>query len=561
MSDDSPVSPDNQSQPPDYLPTGSATREGLVAAAGLMVIAIFLSAVTGLIRVMVLARQFGTTGEINAYVQAFRVPDFIYFLMAGGALRTGFVPVFTEYLTLGKHKQAWRTFSSTLWLLMIVGILLVGLGIIFAPQLAVLVGPGWAADNPELLSLCERLMRIMFPAEIFFVIGGLLMGTLNAQKHFFWPAAGPIVYNIIVITGILLAPVLWGLPTVSYAVVLGALLGSLLLQIPPLRQRGARLLLSFNISDEGMRRVIKLALPVVFGLAIAEINLIITTALATQVDPLHGATILEYANRLWKLPTRMFGAGIAIALFPTLAEHYAKDDVISFRRDFSFGLRNTLFLAVPSAVGIMVLRQPLIRLLFEGRVFSARDTQAVGQALFWYGLGIVGLSALYIVARAFYARHDTVTPVWVGAISVAACVVAALALMPIMGVSGLALATSISAIVNTVILMWLLRKQVGSLDGARILRSQVNLLPPTAALGIVCWLTMTATQHYLGTAGLTARLADLLVPLILGTGTFIGLSALLQVEEMHSAWRLVKRRLTGRPNNGAGDEASTSSGV
>jgi len=540
------MSEDSRDSPEIEAEASTTARDGLAAAAGLMVVAIFLSAVTGLIRVMVLARQFGTSGEINAYIQAFRVPDFIYFLMAGGALRTGFVPVFTEYLTLGKHKQAWRTFSSTLWLLVIVGILLVGLGMIFAPQLAVLVGPGWAADNPELLALCGRLMRIMFPAEIFFVIGGLLMGTLNAQKHFFWPAVGPIVYNIIVIIAILLAPRLWGLPTVSYAVILGALLGSLLLQIPPLRARGARLLLSFNPSDEGMRRVIKLALPVVFGLAIAEINLIITTALATKVDPQNGPAILEYANRLWKLPTRMFGAGIAIALFPTLAEHYAKGATAAFRRDFSFGMRNTLFLVVPSAVGIMILREPLIRLLFQGKVFSAQDTYAVGQTLFWYGLGIVGLAALYIVARAFYARHDTVTPVWVGVLSIGVCVAAALLLMDTMKVAGLALATSISAIVNTAILIWLLRKQVGGLDGRRILGSLVRLLPPTAALGIVCWLAMTATEQYLGTAGLTARLADLLVPMILGTVVFIGLSTLLRVEEMHSAWRLVKRRLTGR---------------
>ena len=551
MSDDSRACGDTQPEATSDQPEASVSApEGLAAAAGLMVVAIFLSAVTGLIRVMVLARQFGTAGEINAYVQAFRVPDFIYFLMAGGALRTGFVPVFTEYLSLGKRKQAWQTFSSTLWLLVIVGILLVGLGMIFAPQLAVLVGPGWAAGNPELLGLCGRLMRIMFPAEIFFVIGGLLMGTLNAQKHFLWPAVGPIIYNIVVIIAILLAPVLWGLPTISYAVVLGALLGSLLVQIPPLRRRGARLLLSFNPSDEGMRRVIKLALPIIFGLAIAEINLIITTALATKVDPLHGPTILEYANRLWKLPTRMFGAGIAIALFPTLAEHYTKGAVAEFRRDFSFGLRNTLFLTVPSAVGIMVLRQPLVRLLFERNEFGPQDTVAVGQALFWYGLGIVGLAALYIVARAFYARHDTVTPVWVGIISVGVCVAAAWLLMDTMKVAGLALATSLSAIVNSAILIWLLRKQVGGLDGAHILRSLVRLLPPATALGLICWVAMVASERHLGTAGLGARLVNLFVPMGLGIGAFIGLSALLQVEEMHSAWRLVKRRLTDRKASG-----------
>ena len=539
----------------------SRAQRGLAAAAGLMVVAIFLSAITGLIRVILLARQFGTAGEINAYVQAFSIPDFIYFLMAGGALRTGFVPVFTEYLAKGKLGQAWKTFSSTLWLLVVVGTVLTGLGMLFAPQLAALISPGWVATHPDMIDRCVRLMRIMFPAEIFFVIGGLLMGTLNSLKHFFWPAMGPIIYNVVIIIAILLAPVLWGLPTLAWAVLLGALLGSFLMQIPPLRRLGGRLLMSFDPRDPGMQRVMKLALPIVFGLAVAEINLIITRALATQVDPLNGPMILEYANRLWKLPTRMFGAGIAIALFPTLAEHYAKGAVEAFRRDFSFGMRNTLFLAVPSAVGIMVLREPLVRLLLERGDFTAQDTAAVGQALFWFGLGIVGLAALYIVARAFYARHDTVTPVWVGVISIGVCVAAALLLMDTMGVSGLALATSLSAIANTVILMWLLRRQVGGLDGKRMACSTLKLVPPTVGLGVVCFAVMKALEHLPDTGGFMPRLVDVVLPATLGTLVFIGLSMLFKVEELQTAWWLVRRRFTGRRAEQPEEDVQASNGI
>ncbi len=524
----------------------SPARQGLTAAAGLMVTGIFLSAVTGLISVMLLNWQFGITGEINAYVQAFRIPDFIYFLMAGGALRTGFVPVFTEYMARNKVAQAWKTFSSTLWLLVIFGTILTGLGIVFAPQLARLIAPGWVESHPDLIDLCVWIMRVMFPAEIFFVIGGLLMGTLNALKHFLWPAAGPIIYNLVIIAAILLAPMLWGVSTLAYAVMLGALIGSLLVQIPPLRRLGGRLLMLFDPSDEGMHRVIKLAVPIVFGLAVAEINLIITTALATKVDPTQGPMILEDANRLWKLPTRMFGAGIAIALFPTLAEHYAKGASAAFRRDLSFGMRNALFLAVPSAVGIMVLRYPIVRLLLERGQFTAQATGLVGDALLWFGPGIVGLAAVYIVARAFYARHDTVTPVWVGIISISVCVAAALLLMQSMQVSGLALATSVSAIANAAMLMWILRKRVGGLDGARMLRSALKLVVPTAALGVVCWAMMTLSESYLGTAGLIPRLINLLLPMSLGILVFIGLAALFRVEELQSAWRLVKRRFSGR---------------
>ncbi len=539
----------------------SPARQGLAAAAGLMVTGIFLSAVTGLIRVMLLNWQFGITGEINAYVQAFRIPDFIYFLMAGGALRTGFVPVFTEYMATDRVKQAWKTFSSTLWLLLIFGTVLTGLGILFAPQLVKLIAPGWVESHPDLIDLCVWIMRVMFPAEIFFVIGGLLMGTLNALKHFLWPAAGPIIYNLVIIAAILLAPMLWGVSTLAYAVVLGALLGSLLAQIPPLKRLGGRLLLLFDPRDEGMHRVIKLALPIVFGLAVAEINLIITTALATKVDPTQGPMILEDANRLWKLPTRMFGAGIAIALFPTLAEHYAKGAAAAFRRDFSFGMRNTLFLAVPSAVGMMVLRYPIVRLLLERGQFTAQATGLVSDALLWFGPGIVGLAAVYIVARAFYARHDTVTPVWVGVISISVCVAAALLLMQSMQVAGLALATSVSAIANAALLMWILRKRVGGLDGTRMLRSALKLVVPTAGLGVVCWTMMTLSESYLGTAGLIPRLINLLLPTSLGTLVFIGLSVLFRVEELQSAWRLIKRRFSGRRAQQPAEDIQVSDGM
>jgi len=404
-------------------------------------------------------------------------------------------------------------------------------------------------------------MRVMFPAEIFFVIGGLLMGTLNALKHFLWPAAGPIIYNLVIIAAILLAPMLWGVSTLAYAVVLGALLGSLVAQIPPLKRLGGRLLLQFDPRDEGMHRVIKLAVPVVFGLAVAEINLIITTALATKVDPTQGPMILEDANRLWKLPTRMFGAGIAIALFPTLAEHYATGAVAAFRRDFSFGMRNTLFLAMPSAVGIMVLRYPIVRLLLERGQFTTQATELVGDALLWFGPGIVGLAAVYIVARAFYARHDTVTPVWVGVISIGICLAAALPLMQSMQVSGLALATSVSAIANAALLMWILRQRVGGLDGAHMLRSALKLIVPTAALGIVCWVVMAISESYLGTAGLIPRLVNLLLPTSLGTLAFISLSVWFRVEELQSAWRIVKRRFSGRRAQQPAEDVQASNGL
>ncbi len=470
--------------PPDsekQTPTGATSW--MASAAILMVFATFMSAVTGLLRDVAIARQFGRVGEINAYVQAFKIPNLLYFLVAGGALRTGFVPVFTQLLSEGKRERAYRLFSALFWLLAVAAGGLVILGMVFSGPLARLVYYGGAASNPELVALCGGLMRVMFPAQIFFVLGGLLMGTLNAEKHFLWPAMGPIIYNCAIIGAALLNRELFGLWALAYAVVLGALVGNFLVQMGALHARGGRLQAVWAPTDEDVRRVLLLVMPVVLGLAIQEINVVIVSTLATGVDPLTGPATLDYANKLAKLSARVFGAGIAIALFPAMSHDYARGDEGQYTRDFSFGMRNVLFLTIPATAFMIVMRVPVVRFLYSW--FSPQGIEAVATTLLWFSMGIIPLGVLYIVARAFYARHDTVTPVWVGGISVAACVLASLALDGPFKIAGLAMATSVSAVVNAGVLLVLLKGRVERLDGARILEGALRALPPTAVFAAV----------------------------------------------------------------------------
>jgi putative peptidoglycan lipid II flippase len=513
-----------------------------------MVVATLGARIAGLIRVMVLA-QFGTTGEINAYYQAFVIPDLVYFLIAGGALRTGFVPVFTEYIAKGKTCQAWRTFSSLFWILLIFGGLIVSIGIVIAPQLAVWIAPGWVGTEPELLELCGHLMRIIFPAQLCFVVGGLFMGTLNAQKHFFWPAMGPIVYDLFIITGALLAvgiPGIFGLSTIAYAVVLGALCGNVLLQIRPLLIGGARLQPILDLSDEGFKRVVRLALPIIFGLAVAEINYIVIRTFSTIAAPEQGPAVMEIANRLWKLPAGVFGAAIAIALFPMLSEHYAKDDEDRYRRDFSFGVRNTMFLTVPAALVMGLMPAAIIRVLFEYGEFTSVSTAAVAQVMVWFAPGIVALSGLYIVARAFYARHDTRTPLLVGVMSVAICIAMSFLLMGPMNLVGLALAMTVSNFVNVGALLVILKRRVGRLDGAGMVGSQLRCLPANVLLAAACIWGPACVTTFLGEDAFLSRLLAVFAPLLVGSAGFFALSAVLKVPELSSAWRMVGRRLRAR---------------
>lgn len=520
-----------------------AVSQGLYGAAALMVVASLLSAVTGLVRAMALSWNYWHSPELNAYFQAFRIPDFIYFLVAGGAMRTGFVPVFTKYLALGQVERAWRTFRATFWILLLVSTLVVALGMVFVQPLTLLIAPGWRATHPELFNLTAHLMRVMFPAQVFMLLGGLFMGALNAQKHFLWPAAGPLLYNLLIILAALVAPHLWGLSTVAFAVPVSALLCNVLLQIRPLQKRGARWGFLLDVTDEGFRQVLKLAAPVIFGLAIAEINLLVTAALVTMFDPQWGPTAMEFANRLWKFPTRFIGAGIAIAVFPYLSEHYAKNDHTAYRRDFSFAIRNTLFLTIPPALVMMILGDPINRLLFN---LSEEAYHATAQALFWYSLGILPLSMDYILTRSFYSRHDTVTPVIIGLISIGVCVGLSFALGPSMGVGGLALATSAANFSSAILLSAVLQRRVGALDGRRIASGLLRQVVPAAGFGLACWYGLQASYALLGREGAPAHLAAVFLPLVGATLVFLALAWLFRVEELAAAGRLLRHKFGRR---------------
>jgi len=528
---------------------GSSDRisPGLAGAAALMIFAVLGSAITGLIREIAIAREFGTSGELSAYVAAFGVPDFVYFLIAGGALRTGFIPVFTDYTARGRSDQAWKTFSTLFCLLLLAGTAVVILGMALAPWLAHVVAPGL---EPRRIRLCGELMRIMFPAQVFFLLGGLMMGALNAQRHFLWPGLGPIVYNLAIITAAVWLAKDLGIYALAAAVVVGALVGNFALQVAPLLARGARFMATLDLYDEGVRRVWELALPIVFGLAVAEINFVITKAIASTCGE-SGVAVLNYANRLMKLPVRVWGAGIAIALFPSLSLAFAAGKEDDFRRDLSFGLRNTIFLTVPSAVLLAVLSDPIVRLLLQWKNFSAADTAAVGTATLWFAPAIVGIGCQYILTRGFYARHDTRTPVLVGVLTVLACTVLSLWLRGPMAVNGLALATSVTALANGAILAELLRRRCGGIDGARLWWTSLWVGACSAVSGAVAYGLLLLAVTRFGTMAPAARLAAVIVPAIGGAGVYVLLYTLVGGTEAASAMRLVLRRF-GRKGSSNG---------
>jgi putative peptidoglycan lipid II flippase len=558
--------------PPENSSKPHSAAASLRTAAALMVIATLGSRITGFARTIVITHIFGDTGEVNAFFQAFAIPDFVYFLIAGGALRTGFVPIFTEYLTKGQVAKAWRTFSVTFWTLLSVGTVIVGLAMLFSRELTGLVAPGWVQAHPELLGTCTQIMRILLPAQIFFVVGGLMQGALNAKKHFLWPGVAPIVYNLMIISGALIAPhiavfenarrvavglePISGIMYVAYFGVAGALVANCLLQIPALVRVGAVLERRWDLNDEGMRRVLKLALPVIFGLAIGEINWMIVRMLCTVANPEHGPVVLEAANRLWKLPSGIFAAGVAIAIFPSLSEHYTRGDEKSFVRDFSFGMRNSLYLMIPTSLIMGAMRIPMARLVYGHGQFTADATREVADVLLWLVPSMIAMGISYIAARALYARQRMYKPMTAGIISIILCRVSAIWLMAWYKLPGLAMANTIGDVANALILCYILKQLVGRLDGKRILMAQAKALPANVFLVAVGLILPGLIEQHLGTEGLVNKAAAVMIPLGVAFGGFAVLSAVFKVEEFHSALQMVlrKRRRPEEPSPEEADE-------
>jgi len=526
--------------------------QGLASAALLMVVVTFGSALVGAVRTVLFAWRFGSEGPPNAFVQASRIPDLVYFLIAGGALRAGFVPVFAQLWASGRRDEAWRSFSALFWTLLLIGGAIVGLGMIFSPQLSIAVGPGWVREHPDLLPLTARLMRLMFPAQLFFVLGGLLMGTLNARHHFLWPGLGPIIYNSLVVAAIAASTGPQDLWFVALTVPVGAAIGNVLVQLPPLQRVGGRLELYLNLRDEGLRKTFLLAGPVIFGLAIAELNFLVTTVLATYVEPTRGPTSLMYANLLWRAPTRIIGGGIGIALFTSLAYHYAEGAADRFRRDLVFATRTTIFMALPLTLILMLLRRPIVTLLYQHGSFDPTATEYVASTLLAYAFGIIPLSVYYLVARAFYARHDTRTPVLIGTGSLLFCAASGYALMHVLGVSGLALANALAATVNTMALWLILSRRIGGAGTLEVLRMVRELAIPTAALVVACLLGAHLTSGP-GPVSMGHCLLALAVGGGVGGASYLALAHWLGLGELRMAVRAIGRRRSRRDDGQAPD--------
>lgn len=522
----------------DSAPDPRYGRGGMAWHAVIVMGATVLSRLLGVVRQSVIADRFGTSSAYAAYEAAFGVPDTIYLLVIGGALGSAFIPVFSAYLARRDDAGAWRLASTVLNLALAVAIGTAGLAFLLAPWLVRwIVAPGFC---PAQQALTTRLVRLLLLQPILLGLGGLAMAILNTFRRFLLTSLAPLAYNLSIIAGALFLAPRWGIDGLVAGVLAGAAL-YLIAMLPGLVLCRMRYGLSFAWSDRGVREVGRLLGPRVLGQMAFQANFLAVKALASFRGSL-GVTAIVYAYRLLNFPLGILGTSLGTVAFPTLSALANEARMEAFRQTLARVLRVVLFLSLPATALLLVLRAPVVRLLFERGVFSPDDTVATAHALLFFILGLAAACVAEIVLRAFYALHDTRTPVIVAVAAMVLNVSLGAGLVHLMGFAGLALAFSVADVGQAAGLLFFLRRRLGTMGGRELLRSAVrSSLATLAAAGAVALVQPWAGQVWPG-EGLLTQLLRLTVLTALGVGLYLGVATLLRSPELREVWQMLRRR-------------------
>ena len=478
------------SEPAAPVAPPTAPDTALAGSAALIGAATMTSRVLGLGRNLVFASLFGASSAMDAFFVAFRIPNLMRDLFAEGAMSAAFVPTFTRRLTTDGRDAAWRLGTQLINALAIVTGFLVLVAIIFAEPLTRLFARDFA-EVPGKLELTVNLTRVMLPFLTLVAVAAACMGMLNSLRRFFIPALSPAMFNVsVILSGLLLVPLMplagfEPIMAMAFGVVLGGA-GQIGIQYWVLHREGFRYRFMLDPTDRGLREVLRLMGPGTIAGAALQVNLLVTTILATSQGT-GAVSWLTYAFQVMYLPIGVLGVSIATAALPVLAKHAALGELHHVRRTISHSLRLMLMLMVPATVGLVVLAVPIVRLLFERRAFTPEDTQATALALAYYAPGMVGYSVVRLAVPSFYALGTSLTPALVSAGAVGLNIVLNLVLVRVMGYQGLALGNALAALSNAALLLALLHRRLDGLEGARIANSLGRIAIAAGIMGAAVW--------------------------------------------------------------------------
>jgi len=507
------------------------------------------SRILGVVREQVLAYLFGASNAMDAFNVAYRVPNLLRDLFAEGAMSAAFVPTFARELATKGKPSAFRLGVHVVTALLVITGVLVVLGMAFAEPLVRLFA-GSYSEVPGKLELTVLLTRIMLPFLMFVALAAAFMGMLNALHHFFVPAVSPAMFNVGSIActvGLVAVVPSFGLPPIA-AVAIGVLVGGLAqwaVQWPLLRREGFRYTPALDWRDERLRNVLMLMGPGTIGLAATQVNVFVNTLLATG-EGTGAVSWLNVAFRLMYLPIGLFGVSIATATTPAISRMLAQGDTASVRKTISDGLVLMMMLNVPATVGLVVLATPIVRLMYERGAFLPSDTIATAAALQFYAIGLLGYSVVRIASPAFYALGESRTPVTISFISVLANAALNFALVQVMGYRGLALGTSIAALLNATLLLVMLRRRLRGIDGGAIASALLRIAAATALMGMAAAGADAFLAERVPGAGIVAQLVRVGATIAVALAVLAVSAHVLRVPQFADGVSLITRRLRRR---------------
>ena len=507
------------------------SHKNIAKAAGIIALATIFCRIAGLGREVITANFFGTALVYDAFLIAFMIPNFLRGLFAEGALSTAFIPVFTGYVTTEKKEETEKIASIAFTLS-----LLATLSLVILVILGIFISSRFFHFSAKVV-LILNLLKVTLPYLILISLAAVVMGILNSYQHFVTPAFAPIMLDLCWIGAIFFLCPLFGesLEKRIFGLATGVLIGGLgqfLIQLPALKRRNLRIRFNFNFRHPAIRRMVILLAPSVIGVAVTPINILVDSFLAIKLGP-GMVSSLWYANRLMQLPLGIFGVAMATATLPTLSGYFAKGEIGKLKGTLSFAIRNTLFIIIPSSVGLILLRRPIISLFFQRGLFNAVSAENTAFALLFYALGLFAYAASIIVVRGFYSIQDTKTPVKVGLFSILANVIFDLILMVPLKQGGIALSTALVGMANLAILSFILAKRLKGLDGKKIFSSFLQTVFISGLMGILVWFSLFFCRRA-AMPVLNSRFALVFIPAIIGIVSYLLFSHLRGREEIRS---------------------------
>jgi len=521
-------------------------KKQILKSASIITLVTLVSRVLGYVRDQRIALLLGTTPAADAYVLAYRIPNLFRRLVAEGSMTASFIPVFTGYMRERTKEEVWEFANRLFWTLAVVAAVITILGMVFSPSVVHL----FAGKNIAGAQAVE-LNRIIFPYLFFIALAALAMGILNCFDIFGLPAATPVFLNVATIffsVGIVYRHFKDPATALAVGVLVGGVL-QFLIQVPLLVQKGMKFNFGISFSHPAIRDVARLMVPRLFGIGIGQINLLIDTRFATaSMMPEGSLAALYLADRVMELVLGGYAIAVATAILPMMSHQAAANDYGALKKTLAFSVRIVAFITVPAALGLMILREPIIRVLFQHGQFVAASTRLTARALLYYSIGLPALASVKLIVPAFYSARDTKTPVIVAFISMVMNIVLNIVFLQFffkrVQNGGPALATALACFFDFFALFIIFRLRYGSMGTLDILRSFSKISLCAGIMGVACWLGARYTEFTIHSSFLIQLLV--FAGLILGaTALYLALAWIFRCHEIQEVYGIAVRRRVG----------------